>query len=141
MMWQFSENPRKPISEVEVFCGFILNKRGSQTRRQRDSSIKLHEEMDRVMTWIVSLIRERGDSTTQERVLELCWACVLVGCAKNTKGIEAYHGDGTLQGFRVVAACCLLREVNSLSKLVDGEATSGGYVGVRTVKPKQTTWL
>ena len=37
-MWQFSENPRKHITEVEVFCGFILNKRGSQTRRQRVAS-------------------------------------------------------------------------------------------------------
>jgi hypothetical protein len=46
-MWQFSENPRRPLTEVEAFCGTVLNKTGSQTRRQREASIKLKEEVDR----------------------------------------------------------------------------------------------
>ena len=59
-MWHFSETPRSGLSEVEVFCGFVLNKRGSQTRRQRDSSMKLKEEIDRIMAWIMKLIQDRG---------------------------------------------------------------------------------
>ncbi|UKZ81885.1 hypothetical protein TrVFT333_009661 [Trichoderma virens FT-333] len=54
-MWQFSDSPRVPIREVEAFCGSILNPKGSQTRRQRDSSIKLKEEMDRIMNFLRSL--------------------------------------------------------------------------------------
>ncbi|RSL70472.1 hypothetical protein CEP51_012190 [Fusarium floridanum] len=53
-------------TQVEVFCSFILNKRGSQTRRQRDSSIKLKEEIDRIMKWIVKLIRDRGQDSNAE---------------------------------------------------------------------------
>lgn len=128
-MWDFSDNPRVPLSEVEVFCGFILNKRGSQTRRQRDSSIKLHDETDRIMSWIVSMIRSRDDSVTKEQVVELCLACVLVGCVEDTRGVEGYSGTGELQSFKVVAACCLLREMTGLTRAVDAEI-GGGYVGV-----------
>lgn len=128
-MWEFSDNPRVPISEVEVFCGFVLNKRGSQTRRQRDASIKLHDETDRIMSWIVSMIRERGDTATREDVVELCLACVEVGCAKSTEGVEGYSGHGNLQSFKVLAACCLLREVTMLARASDVEK-GGGYVGV-----------
>lgn len=128
-MWEFSDNPRVPISEVEVFCGFVLNKRGSQTRRQRDASIKLHDETDRITSWIVSMIRERGETATKKDVVELCLACVEVGCAKSTEGVEGYSGHGKLQSFRVLAACCLLREMTTLARAVDLD-TGGGYVGV-----------
>ncbi|KAF7559296.1 hypothetical protein G7046_g4859 [Stylonectria norvegica] len=145
-MWHFSENPRSALSEVEVFCGFILNKRGSQTRRQRDSSIKLKEEMDRIIAWIMKLIRDRGmgndadtassvtgsvtgSSRWREDVVELCWACLVVGCVTDANSSRLYHGTGELQSFRVVATCCLLKEVNNLSRKLDVSA-GGGYVGL-----------
>lgn len=59
-IWEFSESPRTCLDEVEFFCGSILNKNSSQTRRQRDLSIKLKEEADRTMAWTVKLMRERG---------------------------------------------------------------------------------
>ncbi|CAM1510489.1 Fc.00g008240.m01.CDS01 [Cosmosporella sp. VM-42] len=153
-MWQFSDNPRSPISEVEVFCGFILNKRGSQTRRQRDSSTKLKEEMDRIMAWIVKLIRDRGmgnggDAATsatgpvaepnrwREDVIELCWACVAVGCGKEGGSSPLYYGTGKLQSFRVVAACCLLKEWNNLSRKMDW-ASGGGYLGTARGRRRPT---
>ncbi|KAF4977551.1 hypothetical protein FZEAL_5922 [Fusarium zealandicum] len=145
-MWQFSENPRASLSEVEVFCGFILNKRGGQTRRERDSSIKLKEEIDRIMTWIVKLIRDRGvgnDAETlstatgtseapnrwREDAVELCWACVSVGCIKKNGSPIVYTGTGELQSFRVVAACCLLKELNNLARKMDANS-GGGFIGV-----------
>ncbi|KAJ6781681.1 hypothetical protein PWT90_07761 [Aphanocladium album] len=67
-MWHFSENPRKSISEVEVFCGSILNRQGSQSRQQREASIRLKEETDRVLTWIVKLIHE-GIKKNDEAVM------------------------------------------------------------------------
>ncbi|KAM5343104.1 hypothetical protein ACJ41O_014070 [Fusarium nematophilum] len=145
-MWRFSENPRKSLSEVEVFCGFILNKRGGQTRRERDSSIKLKEEIDRIMTWIVKLIRDRGagnDTETmstmtdtsaapnrwREDVVELCWACVCIACITDVGPSFVYHGTGELQSFRVVAACCLLKELNNLARKMDA-SSGGGFIGV-----------
>ncbi|KAF4336323.1 RNA-directed RNA polymerase [Fusarium beomiforme] len=103
-MWDFSENPRKPLTEVEVFCGFILNKRGAQTRSQGDSSIKLKEETDRIMTWIAKQIRDRGvgdgaetlstateadgvPSRWREDVVELCWAQMEVSAGGGFIGV------------------------------------------------------
>ncbi|XEU99115.1 hypothetical protein FSHL1_004402 [Fusarium sambucinum] len=145
-MWHFSENPRVPLTEVEVFCGFILNKRGAQTRRQGDASIKLKEEIDRTMAWIVKQIRDRsvGDgaetlstvteadaakSRWREDAIELCWACVAVSCIKKENAPDVYHGNGELESFRIVAASCLVKELNNLARKMETVA-GGGFVGV-----------
>ncbi|KAF4415615.1 RNA-directed RNA polymerase [Fusarium acutatum] len=145
-MWHFSENPRAPLTEVEAFCGFILNKRGAQTRRQGDSSIKLKEEIDRIMTCIVKQIRDRGvgdgaetlstatdadaaPSRWREDVVGLCWACVAVACIRKEFAPIVYHGTGELESFRIVAACCLLKELNNLARKMEISA-GGGFVGV-----------
>lgn len=132
-MWHFSENPRKCISEAEVFCGSILNRQGIQSRQQREASIRLKEETDRVMTWIAKLIHdgilkkdeavtchgyesgdESGESDREEYdALRLSWACLVVGCAKTVEEGERGNVEmGELQSFRVVAAACLLKELS-----------------------------
>ncbi|KAL7943797.1 RdRP domain-containing protein [Trichoderma barbatum] len=149
-MWHFSDNPRAPIKEVEAFCGSILNPRGSQTRRQRDSSIGLKEEMDRTMNFIVKLIRDRSGGASsnaddaasvatdddghseRERMIavELCWACVMVGSAQDRN--LSYHGnEKPLESFRVVAASCLVKELNELL-MQRRLSRTGGFVGVRS---------
>jgi hypothetical protein len=142
MMWQFSDNPRKCITEVEVFCGSIFNKRGSQTRRQRDSSIKLREEIDRVMDWIVKLMREsnalEGEDGEDEgsiehgdmAALELCLACLVVGCVKEPKQEVAYQGNSQLNSFKLVAAGCVVKELTDHGLLSPTYSEAGGYVGV-----------
>ncbi|RFU80163.1 RNA-dependent RNA polymerase [Trichoderma arundinaceum] len=156
-MWQFSDNPRAPISEVEAFCGSIMNRKGSQTRRQRDSSIKLKEEMDGLMNFIVKLIRDRSGGATgyandassvvteeegnteRERInaLELSWACVIVGCGKSRKQKRRYYGgEKPLESFRVVAASCLVKDLDQLlTRKRIGRA--GGYVGVNGRRYRQ----
>ncbi|KAL7794192.1 RdRP domain-containing protein [Trichoderma ceciliae] len=156
-MWQFSDNPRVPITEVEAFCGSILNPKGSQTRRQRDSSVKLKDEMDSVMNLMVKLIRDRSggaanntddassvvteDEGQSERermnAVELCWACVVVGSENNADKGQSYHGnEQPLESFRVVAASCLVKELNELltRKRI---GRMGGYAGVRPGNPRQ----
>ncbi|CEI65400.1 hypothetical protein FVEN_g6183 [Fusarium venenatum] len=145
-MWDFSENPRVPLTEVEVFCGFILNKRGAQTCRQGDASIKLKEEIDSTMAWIIKLIRDRsvGDgaetlstvtetdaatSRWREDAIELCWACVAVSCIEKENAPDVYHGDGELESFRIVAASCLVKELNSLARKMETVA-GRGFIGV-----------
>ncbi|QYT03795.1 RNA-dependent RNA polymerase [Trichoderma simmonsii] len=150
-MWQFSTSPRAPISEVEAFCGSILNPKGSQTRRQRDSSIKLKEEMDRTMNFFAKLIRDRSGGATgiaddaasvatdddgqseRERMnaVELCWACVVVGSEKDVQADGHHESEKPLQSFRVVAASCLVKELNELlTRKRLGRV--GGYLGVRS---------
>lgn len=59
-MYEFSEHPTLPITELEVFIGTIVNKTGSQTLRQRDRSRKLRDEYERISSWITAQIRPRG---------------------------------------------------------------------------------
>ncbi|KAI9170924.1 RNA-dependent RNA polymerase [Paramyrothecium foliicola] len=63
-MWEHSESSRKSLSEQEVFCGSILNKKSAQTRRQRDFSLKLREQMERIGALFVRLIR--GQSKAED---------------------------------------------------------------------------
>lgn len=57
-MAQYSEHPIKPITELEVFIGNILNRSGVQTNRQRDSSTKLRDEFERISNCTSSSILE-----------------------------------------------------------------------------------
>ncbi|KAL6901256.1 RNA dependent RNA polymerase domain-containing protein [Trichoderma evansii] len=157
-MWQFSSNPRVPVTEVEAFCGSILNPKGSQTRRQRDSSIKLKDEMDGVMSHVVKLIGDRSGGVTNfddvlstmndddeigERkamnAIELSWACMVVGNDKSWD--KSYRRDEPkLESFRVVAACCLVKELNDLLTRKNWGRVlrrSGGFVGVSQGYPNR----
>lgn len=131
-MHSHSEHPTKPISEIEVFVGQILNRSGVQTSRQRDSSIKLKDSFDRMAQWITKEMRSvRYDAETpltgyQSKWdnLHLCLACVHVG-GEDVGNLNGRY-FGNLQSFRVVAACALNAEMN----LFDGGGhVSGGYAG------------
>lgn len=132
-MLQFSEHPVRPISELEVFIGAILNKSGVQTNRQRDNSIKLRDEFSRISSWITSLMRKdrlgvdaplTGYESRHDS-LHICFACVMAG-GENTSGLHDVYQD--MQSFRVVAACALLGELSLHERVRRG----GGYVGVRS---------
>lgn len=131
-MSQFSDHPVRPISELEVFIGTIINKAGVQTNRQRDNSIKLRDEFSRMSQWITSWMRKPGREAdvltgyeTLHDNLHLCLACVYAG-AEKTSG--RYAGEfANMQSFRIVAACALLTE---LSKFGTGKQ-GGGWVGVK----------
>lgn len=134
-MCQFSEHPVKPISELEVFIGNILNKTGVQTNRQRDNSIKLRDEFSRISSWITSWMRKPGREAdvltgyeTLDDSLHLCLACVYAGGEK-TNGRYAREFVN-MQSFRIVAACALL---NELGKSETGRQ-GGGWVGVKSAR-------
>lgn len=132
-MYQYSEHPVRPISELEVFIGNIINKSGVQTNRQRDNSIKLRDEFSRISSWFTGLMRKSrfqadvpltGYETLHDS-LHLCFACVYAG-GERTSGLRDSHQS--MQSFRVVAACALLSELSVYQKPKHG----GGYVGVRS---------
>lgn len=111
----YSDHPTKPISELEVVIGSIINRRGVQTRRQRDRSNKLHEEFDRIATWITSIMRRQEIEDPDPNGLELSLACLYHGIQGSDSGHrkEVY---GELKSFRVVAACALLAELDHRDK-------------------------
>ncbi|KAB8216270.1 RNA dependent RNA polymerase-domain-containing protein [Aspergillus novoparasiticus] len=111
----YSDHPTKPISELEVVIGSIINRRGVQTRRQRDRSNKLHEEFDRIATWITSIMRRQEIENPDPKGLELSLACLYHGI----QGSDSSHRKevyGELKSFRVVAACALLAELDHRDK-------------------------
>ncbi|KAK3356793.1 RNA dependent RNA polymerase-domain-containing protein [Lasiosphaeria hispida] len=133
MMAEWSEHPSQPLTELEVFVGFVLNKTGVQSRRQRDRSVKLKDEFDRVSKLTTRQMR-RPVSTDRHSgeldALELCLACVKVGCTKEPRRDYAWkRANSGIESFRVVAASALLRELNSL-KSQRSEHSGGGFVGV-----------
>lgn len=111
----YSDHPTKPINELEVVIGSIINRRGVQTRRQRDRSNKLHEEFDRIATWITSIMRQQEIEDPDPNGLELSLACLYHGIQGSDSGHrkEVY---GELKSFRVVAACALLAELDHRDK-------------------------
>ncbi|CAK7275185.1 hypothetical protein SEPCBS119000_006566 [Sporothrix epigloea] len=134
-MYEFSEHPTLPLTELEVFIGTIINKTGAQTLRQRDRSRKLHGEYERISSWITTQMRsskkqtgtkssredvrtensdsedgsEDGGAWLDERtaILELCLACV------HAQKLE-YDGRTSkeqMQSFWLVAGSALIREL------------------------------
>lgn len=137
-----------PISEIEVFTGCIFNKSGTQTRRQRDKSTRLKDEFDRIAKWVESVIRKQKIASRVDRDdadddddhadtgatgLELSVACLNVGCVPNRIIAGSRTGD-EFQSFKVVAASCVLRELDAAIKRQEIAAGAslmgGGYVGV-----------
>ncbi|KAF7593189.1 hypothetical protein BBP40_011819 [Aspergillus hancockii] len=114
-MNNYSEHPVKPITELEVLIGSIINENGVPTRRQRDRSIKLKDEFDRIASWIMGLMGREKTVGTEQHSLELCLACVHVGCEKSgpSRLTEMY---GELKSFKIVAACALLFELDHFEK-------------------------
>lgn len=102
------------------------------------------------MNFFAKLIRDRSGGATgvaddaasvatdddgqseRERMnaVELCWACVVVGSEQGQA--DGHHeSEKPLKSFRVVAASCLVKELNELlTRKRLGRV--GGYLGVRS---------
>ena len=134
LMTQWSDHPTRPLTEVEVFVGFILNKKGFQGNRQRGRSIKLKDEYDRITMGITRKMRSPATATLEEKLsmLELCLACVHIGGEKSgvvKRRARKLPDEG--QSFRVLAASALMSELSSACRNVSARHGSCGFVGVR----------
>lgn len=139
-MLQWADHPSQPLSELEVFTGFIFNKTGRQTNRQRDRSMKLKDEYDRVATWITKQLRSptavEGDyAESHKEAVELCFAALCDGVGYDEGGAKldtrSRRTLSAVQSFKVVAAAALLRELNVVDKVAQTRGRGGGFVGVR----------
>jgi hypothetical protein len=133
-----AEHPNQPLRELEVFVGFIMNKSGVQTHRQRDRSTKLKEEFERITTWITQEMRSPtsvGGHTSELDKLELCLACLHAGCAKQHRELRPGHRTSSqdVESFKIVAAAALMRELTAFEGGMFGQrfAYGGGRGGLR----------
>ncbi|KAF2449704.1 RdRP-domain-containing protein [Karstenula rhodostoma CBS 690.94] len=131
----YSTHPTQPLTELEVFTGNIFSISGVQTRRQRDKSLQLKDEFDRIARWIENLIRRRTTATTTKQddasnapedpidALMMSIACVEVSQWKGTHGNRVTHGRWAdeYQSFKIISACCLIRELNAANKRAEAE--------------------
>ncbi|KAK0668752.1 putative RNA-dependent RNA polymerase 1 [Cercophora samala] len=110
IMVNYSDHPLKPLRETEVLSGFIVSKTGRASRRQRDRSIEMNDEFERISKLVMTTM-QRGPNA-----LELCLACVHAGIAREARGRQAWNRDSSddVASFRIVAASALLRELGTL---------------------------
>ncbi|KAI0537726.1 RNA dependent RNA polymerase-domain-containing protein [Xylaria digitata] len=164
MIWtttiEYSDHASKGITELEVFTGTIFNKSGIQTRRQRDTSIRLKDEYDRIVKWVEGLIRkqdatpsrdlrgdleddsldgyaeESDDLEMNSTALELSIACLHVGILGGGGHSFNKRNAGDFESFKVIAAHCALRELEVAVRqrdIAEGAAfVGGGFPGVRS---------
>lgn len=132
-----AEQPNQPLTELEVFVGFIMNRTGSQTPRQRDRSIKLKDEFERIASWITNQMRKPctvSGCTSELDGLELCLACLYVGCEKRMRAIRPGQRSSArdLESFKVVAAAALTEELTTIERQRGHQeyVYGGGYVAV-----------
>ncbi len=134
-MSDYSENPMYPLTELEVFVGDIINKTGGQNHRQRDKSIKLRDEFNRITTEISRMIRHHGASdhkvgeqgggadgttgpatradgasTTAHEDIAMAIACMHVACEPGDQPHLSWRyktSKNGLESFKIVAAAVL----------------------------------
>ncbi|KAI1214371.1 RdRP-domain-containing protein [Annulohypoxylon truncatum] len=135
----YSDNFTKGLTELEVFTGCIFSKSGIQTRRQRDKSIRLKDEYDRIAKWVEGVIRKKevkmrededndshadADELNDEpasrdvtnldpglalSALELSIACLHVSTEQSD---NFGRSKVDFQSFKIVAAQCALTELD-----------------------------
>ncbi|KAH7410523.1 rna-dependent rna polymerase [Phaeosphaeria sp. MPI-PUGE-AT-0046c] len=114
---EYSDHATKELTELEVFTGTIFNSTGSQTRRQRDGSIKLKDEFDRIVRWTASMIKtgSHRSRTLAEDSLALSIACLEVACTTSQRSCRLGAGrhKNEWQSFKIIAACCAIKELDN----------------------------
>ncbi|KAL5594038.1 hypothetical protein BROUX41_001090 [Berkeleyomyces rouxiae] len=128
IMRNFAPNYMNPLSEVEVFCGFIFAREGVQSRRQRDASVKIGPQVDDLIDFIVKRMRCKdrvAPEVTAETILaggsmdytalEMCLACFKTRPTAAAMSAGSITPKAQLKGFRVIAASCLFKELASIA--------------------------
>jgi hypothetical protein len=143
LMTDWSEHPSEPLTELEVFVGFILNRTGVQTNRQRDRSLKLKDDFDRVVTSIVREFRKASTGSLGGRLqtVELCLAGIHIGRGPNSRREHRWSRKAGwhIESFKIVAASALMRELNSFANEHRNDIRGGGFPGVQGLPVRTIT--
>lgn len=112
IMYEYSEHPIRPLSELEVFVGNILGRTGAPSKRQRELSQTLKERFDEEALQIISWITKDDEEFSPE-ALERSIACLAVSLEEGHTNKTWRHGDHIVS-FKYIAATVCLREVERL---------------------------
>ncbi|RFU28903.1 hypothetical protein B7463_g7411, partial [Scytalidium lignicola] len=109
---EYSDHPRRPITELEVIVGNILGKTGVQTSRQRDLSLSMKGQFNELSTSIIQWIRH-GEEEASMEAMERSIACLKVAMEPRSsrRGIRGLSYNQSLMSFKYLAAAVCLREV------------------------------
>jgi len=112
IMYEYSEHPIRPLSELEVFVGNILGRNGAPNRRQRELSTTLKERFDeealQIMSWIT-----KDDKEYSPEALERSIACLEISLEEGHANKTWRRGEHIVS-FKYIAAAVCLREVERL---------------------------
>jgi hypothetical protein len=109
MMISQSLDPRKPLSELEVFLGLVMGKDGGiASKRAKDVSRTVREQFDEIVQYTIECILKADDEEPTEEALERSIACLAV--AMDDKG-EPIARIGKLESYKYLAATICLRQV------------------------------
>ncbi|MCJ1477226.1 hypothetical protein MMC13_005897 [Lambiella insularis] len=115
LMYQSSPTPwASPITELEVFIGNLVGKTHGQTKRQRETSMRMRDDYEALVSDIVSQIRNKEGG--REEALERSIACMSLGLEQEGRNRQAKLGRANLLSFRWIAASVCLQEVDRLKK-------------------------
>lgn len=110
IMVDYSDHPKRPLTELEAFVGNILGPTGAQSKTQRELSTSLKEKFDNDAAYFVKCIT-RDDEDRSDEALERSLACFAVSLEDRSLGREK------LRSFKYLAAAVCLREVDKLPKV------------------------
>ncbi|MCJ1281547.1 hypothetical protein MMC26_000867 [Xylographa opegraphella] len=112
LMYQYSPTPwASTITELEVFIGNIVGKTHGQTKRQREASMNMRADYERLVEFIVSQIRNK--EAGRQEALERSIACMALGLEDDD---PVRRGRSPVMSFRWIAASVCLQEVERLQK-------------------------
>ncbi|MCJ1377000.1 hypothetical protein MMC17_000090 [Xylographa soralifera] len=115
LMYQYSPTPwASTITELEVFIGNIVGKTHGQTKRQREASMNMREDYERLVEFIVSQMRNKDAG--REEALERSIACMALGLEDDGASGPVRRGRSQVMSFRWIAASVCLQEVERLQK-------------------------
>jgi hypothetical protein len=110
-LYQFGSSSRHPLTEAEVFSGTILGRNsGRQSKRQREVTQAMREQLEEVLTFTVSRIidGDYDDNDRNEEALPRALACLAIGMNEKSDGDSTV---GEMQSWKYIAAGVCLREI------------------------------
>ena len=114
LMLANSLDPRKPLSEIEVFVGHVMGRDGGGgSKPARDAARTVRDQYnDLVKSTIESILKDESEEFTEE-ALERSIACLSVAVDNITEPSPRF---GKLESFGYLAATLSLRQVKRFSK-------------------------
>ncbi|MCJ1312216.1 hypothetical protein MMC25_005890 [Agyrium rufum] len=90
-MQEYSSSFYRPLDELEVFVGIIIGTRGTQTKRQKETSKEMREKMERDVAWIIEqIVGRKHEEIDPAASLARALACMSLTVLKPESGLRSW---------------------------------------------------